>query len=354
MAGAGGALPCNGDCAGTTPVCDVASDSCVQCLGVTDCQAPKPACDLASHTCVECASNTDCKPPRPACDLASNRCVECLTNAECSFQKPVCDTGNTCAECTANSDCKDSAKPFCDQATESCVTCLKQADCMAPAASACSAGQCKPCTLDAECSTIIGKGVCDAGACVQCTGKKFEACGQNAGTPLVCDSLKRTCTMNKQRSAGLCKACVSDAQCNAGQMCVFDKFGNPSKDVGYFCHWKKGDVADGAPLNCSVTGMPYVGTQLGAMSVDGVTSDICTLATSTCTALNQFRSKDCTVAAAPSDALCGISPPKDAKCGLYDAGAGTYRCTMACLSDDDCPSPSTCNTGVSPFVCNLN
>jgi hypothetical protein len=186
---------------------------------------------------------------------------------------------------------------------------------------------------------------------VQCTGAKFAACGVNAGTPLVCDSLQHTCTTSKQHSAGLCQTCLSDAQCNAGEVCLLDKFGTPSVNVGYFCHWKQGDTADGAPADCTAGGQPYVGVQKNATSIDGATGDICTLAVSTCVANNQFRSKNCANPVLPDDTLCGVAPPKDAKCAPF--GATTYRCTMTCLSDDDCPG-TTCNTGVSPRVCNLN
>jgi len=195
--------------------------------------------------------------------------------------------------------------------------------------------------------------VCDAGTCVQCTGKKFAACGQDSGTPLVCDSLKKTCTNSKQLSAGLCAACVSDAQCEAGKMCVLDRFGSPAKDVGYFCHWKKGDAAGGAPTSCSMTGKPYSDTQLSVTSIDGVTSDICTLRSSTCIANNQFGSKDCAVASVPSDAACGFAPGEDSKCAVFDSTDGTYRCTMTCLVPEDCPG-STCKPGAAPRVCSFN
>jgi hypothetical protein len=305
-AGAAGTAPCDGKCSGTTSVCLAATNACVECTDSSQCAAPKPACDTASNACVEC---------------------------------------------TAAADCKDITKPFCDTTAGQCVACLKQADCTTATASACNAGACAACAKDADCSNIAGKGVCDAGTCVQCTGNKFTACGNNAGTPLVCDSLKRTCTANKQHSVGLCQTCVTDAQCNAGEMCVLDKFSSPSKDVGYFCHWKQGDTTDGAPADCTAGGRPYIGIQKNATSIDGTASDICTLAVSTCTALNQFRAKDCTVASAPSDAVCGVSPPNDAKCMQF--GSTTYRCTVTCGSDDDCPSPFPCDPGVSPRVCNF-
>lgn len=328
VGGSAGEAPCNDDCSGNTPICDA-----------------------ASNTCVECLSKADCATPRSACQVATNKCVECIDGTTCSAGKPACDLpANTCVECTGSTDCKDSTKPFCDQAAEKCVACLRQADCSSATASACNSGQCQACAKDADCSNIVGKGVCDAGTCVQCTGKKFAACGQDAGTPLVCDSLKRTCSTSKQQSAGLCQACITDAQCNAGEMCVLDKFGSPAVDVGYFCHWKQGDTANLAPADCTANGQPYVGVQKNALSVDGTVSDICTLAVSTCVARNQFRSKDCAVASVPSDATCGVSPAKDSKCVQF--GATTYRCTMTCLSIDDCPG-TACNTGVAPAVCAL-
>ena len=307
-AGSGGAPPCDGDCKGSTSVCDEPTNTCVECLSKVDCKSPKPACDTATKSCVEC---------------------------------------------TATTDCKDASKLLCDQAAQQCVACLKQADCTSPSASACNGGACAACTKDEECSNIAGKSMCNAGTCVQCTGKKFAGCGQDSGTPLVCDSLKKTCTSTKQQSAGLCEACVSDAQCNPGQMCVLDKFGNPGKDVGYFCHWKQGAPSGGAPANCSLTGKPYSDRQLAVTSIDGSISDICMLRTSTCVANNQFAAKDCAIASAPNDAACGFAPTEDSKCVLYDSPSSTYRCTMTCLVADDCPG-TTCKTGTSPRVCSFN
>jgi hypothetical protein len=96
--------------------------------------------------------------------------------------------------------------------------------------------------------------------------------------------------------------------------------------------------------------MPYVVTLPAVSSIDGVTSDICTLRSSTCVARNQFGSKDCAVASSPSDAQCGFSAAKDSECAVYDAAASSYRCTMTCLIDDDCPG-TTCDTGASRPVC---
>jgi len=329
-AGAAGAPACADACKGLTPVCDAASSTCVQCLTSTDCKdSATPACDTTTNTCVQCITSTDCK----------------------NGAKPACDTAkNTCVGCVGNNDCKDATKPLCDTAAAQCVACLKQADCTSATASACSAGVCTACTVDADCSNIAGKGVCDAGTCVQCTGKKFAACGQDSGTPLVCDSLNRTCTTNKQHSVSACSSCVTDEQCQLGQLCGLQKFGGA--DVGYFCFWKKGDTANGAPADCFVNGRPYAATIANQHSIDGATADVCSLRTSTCVARSQFSLKDCKSGTAGSDALCGAAPPDDAKCDAVTMSTG-YSCTMRCASDIDCPSGFPCNTGALQPYCEL-
>ena len=307
-AGMSGAPPCDGDCMGSTPVCDEATNTCVECLAKGDCKSPKPACDTVTNTCVECTTKTDCS---------------------------------------------DAAKPVCDTKAHACVACLADADCKDPSAARCDQGTCTPCTDKAQCTHLAGKSVCDLsqGQCVQCTGSDYGACGKDSAsqTPLVCDSLARTCSTNKEHAAGLCIPCVSDAHCALGEMCVLQKF--KDADVGYFCHSKQGDIGNGAPADCTVGGQPYVGVINGAKSIDGQSADICALRKSTCVARNQFSQKDCAPTSSPNDTLCGFAPPDDAKCAKY--GTTTYRCTMRCGSDDDCPSSFTCATGLAQPVCNL-
>jgi len=133
-------------------------------------------------------------------------------------------------------------------------------------------------------------------------------------------------------------------------MCVLQTFGNPAQDVGYFCFWKRGDSAPGAPTLCS-SEVPYVRTIADASSIDAQMATICGLAASTCVARAQFRSTDCTSGASGDDSLCGFAPPDDAVCEQFDEGV--HRCTMRCLSDDDCPGVS-CNTQVGEPYCLLN
>jgi len=269
----------------------------------------------------------------------------------CTAPKPVCDEPNdTCVECLAEADCTTPAKSKCDTDTKACVACLQSADCATAAAAKCDGGACVKCTGNDDCSHVAGKGVCDtvAGECVQCTGTDYSSCGMDLGTPLVCDTLKRTCTTNKEHAADLCKACVSDANCKLGEACVLEKY--DGSDIGYFCFWKQGDTGNGAPSDCFTEAHPYAGVQVDAISVDGQKSDICTLRSSTCTARNQFSSKDCKSGGSGDNSVCGSAPPKDAKCDQVGASAN-YRCTMTCLSDEDCPGVSTCNT--STDVCEL-
>jgi len=332
-AGSAGEAPCGGDCGGSTPVCEASSNTCVECIDKSDCSTPKPACDTATNTCVECADKTDCKAPTPACDTAAHGCVECI----------------------ASTDCTDSTKPVCDSKGQVCVACLADADCKDPAAARCDAGICKPCADKSQCAHVTGKAVCDitAGQCVQCTGSDYAACGKDPGTqtPLVCDSLAHICSANMKGTGGPCATCISDAQCKPGQICVLDTFG--SKTVGYFCHWKRGDTANGAPDDCFATGRPYAAALPSVTSIDGQTSDICTLAVSTCVANNQYRSKDCKSGAVGDDSLCGVDPPNDAKCAQVPLST-SFACTMRCGIDKDCPDAFACDTNATPKVCKLN
>jgi hypothetical protein len=209
------------------------------------------------------------------------------------------------------------------------------------------------CTSNDDCAHVAGKTVCDtaAGECVQCTGKDYASCGMDMGTPLVCDTKARTCTTKKKGSSGLCQTCASDAQCSAGKLCVEEKFGNQAQSVGFFCFYEQGDTANGAPADCFADGMPYAKTLVNQTSIDGTSGDICGLRSSSCVARNQFSSKDCATASSADDSKCGFAPTKDSKCDQVGASAN-YRCTMTCISNDDCPG-TTCNTGVNPAVCEL-
>lgn len=270
----------------------------------------------------------------------------------CTGDKPVCkEATDTCVECLLPSDCKVGVETKCDTASNSCVECLASTDCKDAKLAKCDVGACAKCTSNDDCAHIAGKGVCDtqAGECVQCTGKNASACGMDQGTPLVCDSLLRTCTTKKEKSAGLCQACVSDQQCKAGQLCVKETFGAPAKDVGYFCFSKQSAVAS---ADCTLPGnRPYVKTLANQTSVDGESADVCSLRASTCTARNQFSNKDCSTSTVADDQKCGFAPGVDSKCEAF--GPSQFLCTMTCGGDVDCPAGFPCDTGANPPVCQL-
>ena len=316
-AGTAGFSAC-GECHGANPVCDAAANACVECVKGTDCKAPKPACDTATNKCVECVGKGDCESPKPACDTAANKCVECIGKA----------------------DCKDGAKPFCETAAAQCVACLKQADCTAPTASACAAGSCKPCTVDAECSDIAGKGVCDAGTCVQCTVAKESVCGGKSCSPVI-----KQCTTTPIGSKDLCEACNADSECISGNKadadtrCVSMKFMGTARPGGYCLRRKAKTCVQ--PYNILNTALSLSGAAL---------EDYC--------GINQDKTRceavlDLTTVGAKcpdgKDTACGCARDKDGNCsetgqgGLCRmVGAQDNRCTFICGGPEQCPSGNAC------------
>ncbi len=327
--GGSSALPCAGACNGDTPVCDEATDTCVECLENPDCT--EGVCNTETHECVQCLSRADCSGNAPACDTNTNLCVACLENSDCS-----------------------DAMPFCNPEEQSCAECLEDTDCTESDASWCDAGSCAPCQTNDDCAHLTGTTVCDAevGQCVECTGTDYESCGTLDGTPLVCDSLERTCTSNKHQAAGLCNACVSDAHCKPGQLCVNETL--EGTQLGYRCFWQPG--AEGAPAGCPVA-QPYVTLRSDVTSIDGVAADVCTLAISSCKAHEDFRNTDCEAAPdVPDPSLCGEPGIADSGCELFGVVAedNIYRCTVRCGSDDDCRVGFACDISASSPVCFLN
>jgi hypothetical protein len=377
--------PCGGACSGNKPVCvsgaceecgddgdckdpgktrcDPTTHACVQCLGKSDCSGTTPQCETSvagMHTCVECLQSTDCKDTtKPVC--ADNACVACSDNSDCKDPtQPECKD-HACGACTGDDACKDrNATPHCDTASSSaskgqCVQCLANADCTDLASPQCVTRACQPCTSDAACTDRMGTRVCDTadnapvkGKCVECTGQKYAACLQGS-TQYVCDSANRVCSGTAVAlTADVCFPCVSDAQCEAGKICMKQTFDDPTDspdqgaiDIGYFCAWRF-DAASGPNMNCFST-PPYVARDQAHASIDGTAADVCVLAVSTCPALTDFRSKNCALTGTPDDNQCGFAgAPHDGYC-VETSSPGVYRCTMPCGSADDCKPSFSCN-----------
>jgi hypothetical protein len=144
--------------------------------------------------------------------------------------------------------------------------------------------------------------------------------------------------------------------------CVQTQFGNPAKDVGWFCQWEETGTGAGSPHGDCANSIPFVKTTpfspsdppIATIDHDAVT--ICTLAVSTCPAYSDYKLADCDAASAPpaqpDDGLCGFDYTADAEQdesnGRQDAycrmfSSGSYLCTMRCSASNDCPN-NDCDT----------
>lgn len=286
------------------------------CLRNSECGAGAPRCDQG--TCGACKSSLDCASygNTPACDTTSGSCVECTASmqAHCTGEQgQVCkEGGQECVECNSNTECTES-KPHCG-ADNNCGVCINDTDC-----------------------AQFGK-VCDGGQCVQCTGLKAQHCNGS-----VCDSANRVCATGiLPASAELCQPCVSDAHCGkrGPALCLPTYFGG--QELGYFCQPK---LAEGE--SCIGDHRPYVaaaidGAQHPLASIDGVTDASCSLRATSCQALTDYSSKACT--GLSDDGACGVADLEDGACQKVPA-QNAYRCSVPCLSSDDCNNGSSCAPG---------
>ncbi len=79
----------------------------------------------------------------------------------------------------------------CDGVLNGGCECIAGVGCSSPAAARCEAsGVCAACAVDSDCAAIAGRGICDAGLCVQCTPTARAACAATE----VCDASSRSCT----------------------------------------------------------------------------------------------------------------------------------------------------------------
>jgi hypothetical protein len=291
-----------------------------------------------------------CSGAQPVC-LADGGCAECTQDnaGACSGTKPLCGPTNTCVACTAtNATACTGATPLCLATSNQCVQCLANPDCKTASASRCAANACAQCTADADCAHIPGQNVCSNGICVACTKDKASACKTASGQPAVCEHAKKLCTTFAVASADTCDACVSDAQCKAANLCVPMTFGQTA--LGAFCQ----------PVrisNCDAQ-HPFAKPITTGESIDGQRTPYCTLAFTTCAAVQQggtgYRT-NCGVnangqpvstgAVAGRNSLCGTPGLDDGFCVEVGVGSGQFKCTVTCTpkspnnatSAPDCP-----------------
>jgi hypothetical protein len=164
-------------------VCSVANSTtgfCVECRSNTQCQgkAATPVCDVLTFGCVQCLNSANCLTgfgDRKVC--SAQQCVECTSNANCNFNaaKTKCNTQtNTCQACLVDGDCTTPGLGFCDNsgvnATFTCKQCTANEECPAGDNRTCFGFTCVDCRSDAECLAGSAAPRCDLriSDCVEC------------------------------------------------------------------------------------------------------------------------------------------------------------------------------------------
>ncbi len=257
----------------------------------------------------------------------SSACAE-----TCAAPKGVCDEdAKKCVECLKDEQCSDGV---CDEASKSCVECVEHADCGAATKPLCENSACTGCSAKEDCEQVGLAQCLPSGACVACTSET-DCEGK------VCDPETNTCTNLDAHELNACETCEHDAQCQVGQVCVGTTYSDPTEgSVGNFCLWRKDATGVGAPNGVCGTFRPFA-QSASITSVDGATTNVCQLATTTCVAFLQYRT---TVAGCTTpgidDAACGAAGFNDGLCRLD--GDSLPKCTYRCDTNEDCKAGRTC------------
>ena len=231
--------PCDSACGGQTPICDVATDTCVQCLTNNECG--DGLCDTNTKSCVECLGDEDC---------TQGVCLEGNTTQD-----------NACVECRGNAQCLDAQASLCSAANE-----------------------CAPCAADADCSHLQDLGQCVAGTCRECTTESEATdCAGN-----VCDPTTYTCTNLPIGGTSPLQPCDYDSQCNSG-LCISLVFNGAPH--GTYC----------MPLPNPGCSAPYGAGGQTRTSVNGQEEVVCMISSATTPeAVNNYND-ECAEATAATD-----------------------------------------------------
>lgn len=213
----------NAQCAGATPICNVATGQCRACAADTECPAAAPAC--LSGQCVVCRPGgaSACAAPNEVCAPAGGSCIDCdpATHNGCAANQ-YCTAASTCAVgCRNNAGCTTPGLTFCDATSHQCRGCTiatEATDCSSPAAPRCAGnGTCGACRTGATALCTGTTDACDntTGTCVDCiagAGPVDQGCTTPAG--------RARCLVGVTPSANQCVACLSPADCNDGYSCT--------------------------------------------------------------------------------------------------------------------------------------
>jgi len=228
----------NDDCAGKTGTlaCDLATNTCVECLDDSTCSGAKPAC--AGTSCVECTGSnaSACTGTTAICEPSKHQCIACVVDGDCKTAEKSFCSQNSCVACADSNACKarDGGKPVC-AASGACVECDTDKDCHGTAPFCGPQKTCQSCNdVGADACTTLNGGVtpvCAAsGACVQC-GKDAD-CSPTSTTPfcseagacVACSSapagrncMTLTTTKPACSTTGACVECVANSDCPDGK-----------------------------------------------------------------------------------------------------------------------------------------
>ena len=131
---------------------------------------------------------------------------------------------------------------------------------------------------------------------------------------------------------------------------VFHEGLDDQTTLSWVCLWREETTGEGTPGGDCTTTRPYVRSRAEVATASGETATVCALQTTSCQALTDYRTTSCS-APGTGDAECGAPDVDDGLCRPY--GMSANRCTYACLSSDDCPDGSSCDTGATPRFCTL-
>ncbi|HVO20608.1 MAG TPA: hypothetical protein VMU15_15220, partial [Anaeromyxobacter sp.] len=97
----------DGQCGGSTPICDLGSSTCAACTGDAQCLAAGSGTHCASGgACVGCLSDGDCSGATPICSQATSTCTACSSDDQCGnkdLARPWCSAGSCLAGYTVTS-----------------------------------------------------------------------------------------------------------------------------------------------------------------------------------------------------------------------------------------------------------
>ena len=163
------ALFCNGSETCDNGTCYPGFDPCMQkAAGASAPAAYGPVCDEATDSCVECIADDNCtNEAEPYC--VNNTCVACRNDADCD-NGTFCDGAETCdnGTCYPGQPPCQGDLPLCDEDNDTCVECFDDGDCAGDNNTPlCNGVMCVECIVDADCGNdeTCEDGVCATQAC---------------------------------------------------------------------------------------------------------------------------------------------------------------------------------------------